>query len=114
MEGSIHTEQWRPAAQALAGDYRTVVYDQRGHGRSADARAASQPCSPGLAAPDRIDPASHACRRRRASVVPCAAAEWIAREIPGVRHRRHRLDRERSAVSPFTHEHPMKTQGATR
>jgi non-heme chloroperoxidase len=30
-------DQWREAAQALAGDRRTVLYDQRGHGRSHDA-----------------------------------------------------------------------------
>jgi pimeloyl-ACP methyl ester carboxylesterase len=30
-------EQWRSAAQALAGECRTVTYDQRGHGRSHDA-----------------------------------------------------------------------------
>lgn len=30
-------EQWRAAAQALVGDCRTVLYDQRGHGRSHDA-----------------------------------------------------------------------------
>jgi non-heme chloroperoxidase len=32
-------EQWRQAAQALAGDRRTVLYDQRGHGRSHEARS---------------------------------------------------------------------------
>ena len=32
-------DQWRPAAQALAGECRAVVYDQRGHGRSEDARS---------------------------------------------------------------------------
>jgi len=31
-------EQWQPAAKALAGDCRVVSYDQRGHGRSQDAR----------------------------------------------------------------------------
>jgi pimeloyl-ACP methyl ester carboxylesterase len=30
-------EQWRSAAQSLAGECRTVTYDQRGHGRSHDA-----------------------------------------------------------------------------
>jgi non-heme chloroperoxidase len=30
-------EQWRPAAQALAGQRRAITYDQRGHGRSHDA-----------------------------------------------------------------------------
>ncbi len=30
-------EQWRSAAQAVAGDCRAVIYDQRGHGRSHDA-----------------------------------------------------------------------------
>jgi len=30
-------EQWRSAAQVLAGECRTVTYDQRGHGRSHDA-----------------------------------------------------------------------------
>jgi pimeloyl-ACP methyl ester carboxylesterase len=32
-------EQWHPAARALADDCRVVSYDQRGHGRSQDARS---------------------------------------------------------------------------
>jgi non-heme chloroperoxidase len=32
-------EQWHPSAQALAGQCRAIAYDQRGHGRSDDARS---------------------------------------------------------------------------